>query len=65
MYLLHYLQTTHHLSRRHIVALIKQGKIFVNQQKVLSFKHELLSGDSIVFPGGEGEYVADSATDLQ
>ncbi|MDR0650178.1 MAG: hypothetical protein LBG59_01920 [Candidatus Peribacteria bacterium] len=39
MYLLTYLQTTYHLSRRTIVDFIKQGKILVNQHPIQSFKH--------------------------
>ncbi|MDR0860365.1 MAG: hypothetical protein LBO09_05325 [Candidatus Peribacteria bacterium] len=50
MHILHYLQTTQHLSRRTIVDLIKKGQILVNDQKVESFKHELVSGDEVQVP---------------
>jgi 16S rRNA U516 pseudouridylate synthase RsuA-like enzyme len=50
MKLLTYLQTTHHLSRRNIIAFIQQGKILVNGEKVESFKHELIPNDRIILP---------------
>jgi RNA-binding protein YlmH len=53
MYLLTYLQTTYHFSRRTIVDFIKQEKILVNQLPVQSFKYELQSGDEITLPDGK------------
>ncbi|MDR0283137.1 MAG: hypothetical protein LBI53_07830 [Candidatus Peribacteria bacterium] len=47
MYVLHYLQKTQNLSRRNIVELIKDGLVFVNNQKITSIKHPLELGDVI------------------
>jgi 16S rRNA U516 pseudouridylate synthase RsuA-like enzyme len=59
MLVLTYLQTTHHLSRRNIVDLIKQGKILINGKPIESFKHELNEGDNVqiinTLKGGKNE----------
>lgn len=52
MNILSYLQKNKHLSRRAIVQLIKEKKIFLNGIPLESFKQELTLGDEIIFPKG-------------
>jgi 23S rRNA pseudouridine2605 synthase len=55
MRLLTYLQQTHGVSRRKLVQLIDQGKIFVNEQKVESYTLEIQEGDKIRVLGKNDE----------
>ena len=50
MLLRSFLQVEFGLSRRHIVALIDQGEIFINQKIVENYKVELSLGDQISIP---------------
>ena len=50
MLLRSFLQVEFGLSRRHIVVLIDQGEIFINQKIVENYKADLSSGDQIFIP---------------
>ena len=47
MQIIPFIQNSKWLSRRKIVSLIKNGQIFINNQKIESFKHELKNWDII------------------
>ena len=48
MNILQYLQKTQQISRRSIVDLIRNWKIFVNGEKIESFKHPINKGDRLI-----------------
>lgn len=50
MLLRNYLQTQQGLPRRQIIALINEGAIFLNGQKVENYKSLINSGDQILIP---------------
>jgi len=64
MYVFHYLQKTQNLSRRNIVELIKDGQIFVNDQKVESIKHPLALGD-LISKGNDWSLIVGDLPDTQ
>jgi len=47
MYLIEYLQTKHWLSRRRITDLIDNGQIFLNWEKIVSYKQEIYNSDEL------------------
>lgn len=50
MLLRSYLQTQYALSRRKIIELINQEKIFINQKKVEAYNHSIQKGDRLDIP---------------
>lgn len=55
MRLLEYLQKTNGIPRRTLTLLIKEGKIFVNGEKVESYTTEIKEGDAIKIQGKNDE----------
>lgn len=55
MRLLEYLQKTHGVPRRTLTQMIKDGKIFVNGEKVESYASEIKEGDEIKIQGKSDE----------